>query len=94
MYSQTLIIESGLHLEPNFFGLRQIRASRFANTFILSEWCMIGTPDINRYVIMDKDTGVILIIARTIMGAIIKLIEFLADKEQFDLDTYIIIQNE
>jgi hypothetical protein len=43
---------------------------------------------------MDKDTGVILTIARTIMGAIIKLIEFLADKEQFDLDTYIIIQNE
>lgn len=78
-----MIIESGISL--NGFGIREIKVEGFKNTFALTRVYVENTLFYN-FVVMEQSSGVILITARTIHGALYKLNNLLKSMEQTDLN--------
>jgi len=73
--------------------VREIKFPGYTNTFLIAK---IGSYDIyhNRFLVVDKESMTILLDANRLVDLINKLAEFLADRDQAQLNEYIRLVQE
>ena len=83
------VIDSGLSNDSfGGFGIRKIKVKGFKSTFILARMYIEDTK-YYKYVVMEENTGTILVSERSVHKAIISLDRFLKPLEQCDLEIFI-----
>jgi len=68
--------------------VRELHFPGFGNTFLIGKVKLDELPDV-RYVIIDRQSMIVLVDAQRIVDLIYSISSFLADRSQDDLDEYI-----